>query len=277
MKRASAGRLPCMLITSIFARLTGIGLMLTATALSAQVMLSPVAVTESGLGTFGANALANLINQSGIRTSFVSGTTGFDTYFSPNNKLSQNADGTKWQSVLSFDLPLVGNLDFDLGASHQISKLAIWNISVKDIEVFVAATQAGLATAPSAGNFTLTKNLSSAVPAPDILADVLNLPAAPTGRFVRLRILSEHTFSPGDEFGSASIGEVVMAVGSSSQPTVAITRESNGDVRVNFTGTLRATGNVEAGFQNVAGNPQATYLIPRANLGERRFFRSVAD
>ncbi len=240
-------------------------------------MLSPVAVTESGLGTFSQeNGLVEMINQSGLRTPFVTGTTSFDTYFSPSNKFSQNANGTKWES-LAAGLPLVGNLDFDLGASHQVSKLAIWNISVKDISIHVATTQGGLATAPSVGNFTLTKNLSSAVPAPDILADVLSLPGAPTGRFVRIRILSEHTFSPGDTFGSASIGEVVMAVGSSSQPTLAITREANGDVRVNFTGTLRATDNVEAGFQNVAGNPQATHLIPKANLGERRFFRSVAD
>mgnify|MGYP000844807019 CR=1 FL=1 len=255
----------------------GCGLFLLASGVSAQVMLSPVAVTETGLGTFGENVPANMINQSGLLTPFVSGVTGFDTYFSPNNKPSRNADGTKWQSELSFDLPLVGNLDFDLGASHQISKLAIWNISVKDITVHVAATQAGLATAPSAGSFTLTKHLSSAVPAPDMLADVLNLPAVQTGRFVRIRILSEHTLSPGDEFGSASIGEVVVGVGGGSQPTLGITREANGDVRVNFTGTLRSTENLEAGFQNVSGNPQATYLIPKANLGERRFFRSVAD
>jgi hypothetical protein len=255
----------------------GCGLFLLASGVSAQVMLSPVAVTESGLGTFSQeNGLIEMVNQSGLRTPFVNGTTSFETYFSPNNKSSQNANGTKWES-LAAGLPLVGNLDFDLGASHQISKLAIWNISVKDITVHVAATQAGLATAPSAGSFTLTKHLSSAVPAPDMLADVLNLPAVQTGRFVRIRILSEHTLSPGDEFGSASIGEVVMAVGSSSQPTLAVTREPNGDVRVNFTGTLRSTENVEAGFQNVSGNPQETYLIPKANLGERRFFRSVAD
>jgi hypothetical protein len=266
-----------MMPACLAARGLGCGLVLLASGVSAQVMLSPVAVTETGLGTFSQeNGLIQMINQSGLRTPFVNGVTSFATYFSPNNKSSQNANGTKWES-LAAGLPLEGSLDFDLGASHQVSKLAIWNISVKDITVYVAATQAGLATAPPAGSFTLTRNLSSAVPAPDILADVLNLPAAQTGRFVRIRIRSEHTLSPEDEFGSASMGEVVIGVGGGNQPTLAITREPNGDVRVTFTGTLRATDNVEAGFQNVAGNPQGSFLIPKANLGERRFFRSATN
>lgn len=121
----------------------GCGLFLLASGVSAQVMLSPVAVTETGLGTFSQeNGLVEMINQSGLRTPFVNGTTSFDAYFSPNNKFSQNANATKWES-LAAGLPLVGNLDFDLGASHQVSKLAIWNISVKDITVHVAATRRG--------------------------------------------------------------------------------------------------------------------------------------
>lgn len=252
----------------------GCGLFLLASGVSAQVILSPVAVTETGLGTFAeSTALTNMINQSGIQTPFVSGTSVFDDYFSPNDKFSQNADGTKWQSELSFDLPLVGDLDFDLGTSHQVSKLAIWNISARDITVFVAPTQGELATVPAAGSFTLTQNTFSV----SLRADLLTLATAQTGRFVRIRIQSEFTFSPGDNFGYATIGEVAMAVGSSAQPTLGITREANGDVRVNFTGTLRSTDNVESGFQNVAGNPQGTLLIPKANLGERRFFRSAAN
>ena len=61
-------------------------------------MLSPVGVSEAGLGTFSTDfgALTNIINQSGIKVPFVSGSTDFDAYFAPpNSKFSKNADRTK--------------------------------------------------------------------------------------------------------------------------------------------------------------------------------------
>ena len=92
-----------------------------------QFMLSPIAVQETGLGTFSPDtALTNLINQSGLNVPFVSGSTDFDSYFAPpNSNFSKNRDGTKWVSLVSFDLPFGGTLDFDLGDTYLVSKVAI--------------------------------------------------------------------------------------------------------------------------------------------------------
>jgi len=80
-------------------------------------MLSPLAVNETGLGTFPSDttALTNLINQSGLNVPFVTGSTDFDSYFAPpNSNFSKNRDGTKWQSDFS-NVPFGGTVDFDLG------------------------------------------------------------------------------------------------------------------------------------------------------------------
>jgi hypothetical protein len=184
-----------------------IGIVILAVSLSAEVIVSPVSVTESNLGTYNSTTpLTNMINQSGITTPFTNGVTDFDAYFTPNNKFSRNVDNTKWQSLVSFNLPLVGNLDFDLGELRSISKLAIWNVSVKDVQVVIAEDQAGLDTAAPAGTFILTQNLFSF----SMRADLITLPSSVQGRFVRLHILSEYKFSPSDNFAYATIGEVAV-------------------------------------------------------------------
>jgi hypothetical protein len=239
--------------------------------LHGQFMLSPVNVTESGLGTFGpTTGLTNMINQSGLAASpFVSGVTSFDEYFTPNNKYSQNLDGTKWQSVLSFDQSITGHLDFDLGASFRIFRLAIWNVSVRNLTVLVAESPAALDTASSAGTFTLANNTSSV----SLQANLLDLENEVQGRYVRLLIESEYPYFT--DLFYATIGEVVVsALPAGSVNSVAITRESNGDVTVAFTGTLQSKTAVADQFQDVPGNPQGSHTIPRASLGMRRLFRS---
>jgi hypothetical protein len=92
---------------------------------AAQFMLSPVAVTEAGLGTFSTNftPIGAVIDHSGINVAFQSGTTDFDGYFAPpNSNFSKNADKTKWQSEVSFTLPFGGTVDFDLGGGYKVSK-----------------------------------------------------------------------------------------------------------------------------------------------------------
>jgi hypothetical protein len=240
-----------------------------------QVILSPVGVTESGLGTFSPQTagLTNIINGSGLENvPFVSGVTGFDAYFTPNDKYSRNADGTKWQSVLSFDVPLVGHIDFDLGASYQVNKIAVWNVSVKDVTVVISDTLVGLDTATPAGTFTLTQNTGSV----SLQADILNLGTGLIGRYVRFAIASEYKFGSNDTWYYATLGEVAMSAipAATSGPPLSVALQANGDVKVTFTGTLQAKANVQDTFQNVSGNPQSTYTIPKASLGPRQFFRS---
>lgn len=237
-----------------------------------QFILSPVAVTESGLGTFSpGTGLTNIINQSGLAAvPFASGSTTFDTYFTPNNKYSQNADGTKWQSNLSFDVPLVGSIDLDFGANYKLNKIAIWNISVKTIGVIIADTKAGLDTAPQIGTFTLTQNTSSV----SIQADIVDLGGSFTGRYLRLAVQAEYKYSTKDTWYYATIGEVAASALPAGGPPLGVAVQSNGDVKISFSGTLQSKTNIQDTFQTVAGSPQSTYTVPKASLGSRQFFRT---
>ncbi len=105
-----------------------LGVVLAPNVVSGQVMLSPVAVVGTDLGTYDAaiTPLANMINPSGVTTPFVSGSTDFNTYFAHPGQTFANANfSNNWQSLVSFDPPLTGDVDFDLGAFHQINKIAI--------------------------------------------------------------------------------------------------------------------------------------------------------
>ena len=112
-----------------------LGLALIAQTVRAQFMLSPVAVTESGFGTFSPTEapLGAMIDQSGLNVPFVSGTTDFDSYFVLllTRTSQKTPTDTKWQSDVLFDLPFAGTPDFDLGDSYNVSKVAIYNVSVK--------------------------------------------------------------------------------------------------------------------------------------------------
>lgn len=244
-------------------------------AVFAQFILSPVSVTETGMGTFASGtSLTNIINHSGLDAHpFTSGVTSFDTYFTPNDKFSQNVDGTKWQSDLSFDVSVVGNIDFDLGESYKLDRIAVWNVSVQTVVVYVAETLAGLDTASPVGTFTLTQNTGSL----SIRADLVDLGGVFQGRYVRFAIQSEYKFSPSNTWYYATISEVAFSAQPTSNvgtPTISATRESNGDVTLTFSGTLQSKANIQDSFQNVSGNPQSTYTIPKANLTGRQFFRS---
>jgi hypothetical protein len=225
-----------------------------------QFMLSPITVDETGLGTFSEDitALTNLINQSGLRVPFVNGSTDFDTYFAPpNSNFSRNADGTKWQSEVGFDLPLRGTLDFDLGDTFLVSKVALWNISVENLTVLISADPGGPWL--EVGTFPLVDQQSSL----SLRANVLDLGGEHAGRYVRLSINSEFPAIRNGTFGYVTIGEVVVRAAPGGRPTVGIARELNGDITIQFTGTLQVKSDLNGTFIDVPGHPIGTYSIPK--------------
>jgi hypothetical protein len=244
--------------------LTGIG--------HSQFMLSPVAVTETGLGSFSDTSapLGAMINQSGLNVPFQNVATDFDTYFAPpNNNFSKNADKTKWQSDFSFTLPFGGLVDFDLGQPYRVSKVAIWNVSVKELAVQVGVSTNG--PWQDAGQFTLTDQQSSL----SLRSSVLDLGAEYTGQYVRLDITSEYPANLNPLFGYVTIGEVVTrAAPAISVPLLSIRIEANGDTTLSFSGVLQSSSNIDGRFEDVQGNPQQIYTIPRSNLSTRQFFRT---
>lgn len=240
----------------------------------AQFMLSPVGVQENGLGSFSPEfaALTNLINQSGLNLPFVSGVTEFDSYFAPpNDHFSRNADRTKWQSDLAFTLPLTGTLDFDLGGTYLVSKVAIWNVSVRALTVKVS----GGADGPwkPAGVFLLGDQQSSL----SLRATVLDLGPGSPARMLRLDIAEEFPALPNVTYGYATVGEVVVRAAPIPviSPILAIAHEFSGDITVRFTGTLQSADAPAGPFSDVPNRPREVYSLPAGSLVSERYFRAV--
>ena len=234
-------------------------------------------MVDTNLGTFSdtITPIGGMIDQSGIKSNFVSGVTDFNAYFAePNAVLSANADGTKWESMFLPDTNFAGNVDFDLGASYTINKLAIWNVSLKSLTVMIFDDLNG--PGQNAGHFTLSDQTGYVSLPPD----VLDFGAQYQGRYVRLAIESEHPYKFGnDSYPYAVIGEVVASVVpiTATTPTISIKPEANGDVTINFTGVLQSAGDANGTFEDVPGNPVGTYTIPKTDLSTRQFFRARSN
>jgi len=254
-----------------------LGFAFMATLAHGQFVLSPVAVSTNIPSFNDTVSVTNLINQSGITTPFVSGVTVFDTYFAnPGQTFATSGNGgvNNWQSDTAFDLGYQGRLDFDLGASYQLNKLAIWNRSLSNITVKVLVDLGG--TEQVAGNFTLINRQSFSF---SYAVDVLDFNATYVGRYVRLEINGVYPFQ-GFNFGNASAGEVVLSAlstGVPTPPTLSVTPQPNGDVQVAFTGTLQTSPTASGVFTNVPGNPSSPYTLPKASLLPQKFFRAKGN
>jgi hypothetical protein len=183
-------------------------LLCRATAVGAAVILSPATVLGTDIGEAAQNAgVSKMIDQSGLDKPFVSGVTDFDTYFTTGDEpFAQATAGNNWQSETQFTLPVSGNVDFDFGAVFSIDRLAIWNISMKDIKIHTSATSIDSLT--EVGIFALPNHLNFPF---SYRHDLLDLGDPIDVRFMRIEIDSVHLFSPSDTFGFAIVGEVAAS------------------------------------------------------------------
>jgi hypothetical protein len=208
--------------------------------LKAASILSPVAVVDSDMGESHPQlgAFENMVNQSGLDKPFTSGVTDWDTYFTTgDDPFAQAAAGNNWQSETQFTLPVMGYVDFDFGAEYSIDRLAVWNISMKDIKIHVSDTS--IATLQEVASFTLPNHLNFPF---SYSHDLLDLGSAHDVRYLRIEIDSVHLFSPSDTFGFAIVGEVAASA-------VPVSAGLDGDYNAN--------GAVDA----------ADYVLWRQNLG----------
>ena len=93
---------------------------------------------------------------------------------------------------------------------------------------------------------------------------------------MRLEILSEYPANLNPLFGYVTIGEVVLRVAPvvDDRPSLSIRIETNGDATVTFSGVLQSGATIHGPFENVQGNPQQSYTIPKASLAASQFFRT---
>jgi hypothetical protein len=187
-------------------------LVLVAATARAGTILSPVAVLGTDLGTFDPTVpLENMINQSSIDKPFVSGVTDFDAYFTTGAQPFGQGGPGNWQSNFTFNLPLTGFVDFDLGSVQTIERMAIWNRSLENVQILTSETLGG--PMEVAGSYRLTNHLNfpfSYVP------QILTLDDSFQARYLRIEIDSAYKFDVTDTFAYAIVGEVVVEALSSS-------------------------------------------------------------
>jgi hypothetical protein len=179
---------------------------LVAATAQAGTMLSPVGVLGTDLGTFDPTVpLENMINQSSIDKPFVSGVTDFDEYFTTGAQPFGQGGPGNWQSDFTFNLPLTGFVDFDLGAVQTIERMAIWNRSLENVQILVSETLGG--PMEVAGSYRLTNHLNFPF---SYLPQILTLDDTFEARYLRIEIDSAYKFDVTDTFAYAIVGEVVV-------------------------------------------------------------------
>jgi len=184
------------------------------------VILSPVAVSESGLGTSSAVAgLENIINRSGLGKPMVSGSTLFDDYIFDGDRPTADPDYRGyWSSEVSYDGTYNGALDFDLGDVYVVDRLAIWNGTLEDIELLIAPSPVG--PWQSAGTFTLPNQnpLVYSLIEPEVLV----LDESIHSRYLRVQVNSTYPYLPRETFEYAILRELALSVSPLPEPEGAI-------------------------------------------------------
>ena len=93
---------------------------------AAGVILSPIAITNNTLGTYGsipANSIDFTFDGSGL-PAFTSGVTDFATYAAINPSHASFDTTNAWASAAGV---FSGVIDYDLGALYAINQVALWN------------------------------------------------------------------------------------------------------------------------------------------------------
>ena len=152
-------------------------------AANAGLIISATDVTTN-MGNNFSGDIKNTIDQSGLNTNFISGVTDFDTY-NPTSQTITNTGPDQWWGAAG----VLGVTDFDLGATYNLSRLALWNANfihgIKDFKVFID-DNAAFSGATDIGTFSANFSQST--------GQVFDLTDS-VGRYVRIEHLSIHGVS----------------------------------------------------------------------------------
>lgn len=179
----------------------------TFTCANASTIVGASGITQNTMGVRDGDVdIGNIIDQSGLSSSYASGVTDFDAYLAGSPSHASAARDNDW-----FADPGVtsGIIDFDLGSVYSLDRVAIWNedaTGVAQVNIFTALDSLFTGTT-FVGTFTLSNNAREQ----DYLADVLTLTSITDARYVRFAIVDAYP----DERGfadQASLGEVAFSV-----------------------------------------------------------------
>lgn len=185
-------------------------LVISATA-TAGLILQPVSATTSMGST--ASSPNNVVNQKGLSGRYTSLVTDFDIFVAATTHRGNDLNHDSWHSLSG---NTTGTFDFDLGGSHSIQSMALWNIG-NDLGRF-GVTQFNLLADDNAA-FSTPVTLLSNQAANTSFGSSMTTPVevfsfVPThAAFVRMEVLSNS--------GSANftaLGEVAFETGIAAVP-----------------------------------------------------------
>ena len=156
----------------------------------AGVILSPTAAIGNDFGNRVFSGFsyeeARMFDQSGLSTTFSSGTDDFSTYIASGPTHTPSSGNFMWSSPQNPSFP--GNVDFDLGSEVTIEQLALWTDDQFGPNGITVLTS-------NQSNFSTSTNVASITP-----ADVTNAPVPvqvfdltdSSARYVRFAITGSH-------------------------------------------------------------------------------------
>jgi len=240
------------------ALLVGLGIALPGTA-AAQAILQPASATTN-MGTAGSSDIDNVRDQSGLSPGYTSG-NDFDTYIATNPTINMSGLlflSNAWQST-----SVTGNVDFNLGGTFTIAKMALWNFGGNNTANVIgfnllADDNAAFTSPTNLGSFTANPNTG---PSLAVLPQVFTF--SPTNAsFVRMQITSNNGFANGTVLGEVAFGTGML----SSSADLSIAKV--GDVDPVMAGnTLVYTVTVENDGPDTAENVVVTDTLPSGVTG----------
>ena len=191
-----------------------VSLMIAGTA-QASVILSPVSATASSENS-AAYDIGNTIDQSGLSAGFVSGVTDFDLYLAGNPLHTMVANDNEWFTAANV---LTATIDYDLGSTYVIDRMAIWNDEFSGIGLIdVSFSLDGMTFTSAATGLMPTDHPANVPNTYQYPADVFGLAAGAT-RYVRL----EASGCPQPDYAGpyCGMGEIAFSATTPSVPEPA--------------------------------------------------------
>jgi hypothetical protein len=148
---------------------------------------------------------SNTINQSGLSVTYTSLSTDLSTYLSSNPTSNHGFGGNIWGSSSGVRS---GNFDLDLGGSHAIAGVVIWNLvddpsAIRQFTVLLD-DNANFTSPVNAGTYIASNTLGSN---PNTAAELFAF-AATSASFVRIQIADTHSATS----NGAAFGEIAFSV-----------------------------------------------------------------
>ncbi len=199
--------------TSRIAAVAFVVISMALSGITNAALISPSSVIANTVGTQGSTwPEINLINQSGLAQGFTSGVTTLATYLGGDTTAASSSLGTAgWLGASTS-----GSISFDLGASHGLTDVLLWNdtdlqgiasftMDVANNAAFTAAVTSSVFN-PTVGDVDGGTDYGKQIP-----LQIFNLGGTLTGRYVRVNMTGG-----GGSF--LNVGEFVFNTGGTAVP-----------------------------------------------------------